>query len=335
MIPATGHDRFAALVDAARSFVLVSHLNPDGDAVGSLCSLGHYLQSLGKSVRIVNSDAAPEILRFVEAEGPRVEAYRPQTHDPVLEQADLLVLVDNSAPDRLGRMEGPMVQRADRTLCIDHHPTREVPWAHNIVDVGACATTEMIYELVTARGYRPEGDAALAIYVGLATDTGFFRFNSTTDRAHDIAAELIRRGVAPARVYGEVYERNSVAFTRLLGHALAGLRLDAGGSVASVKITHQLIEALQAEDEDTAEITTALLAMDRVRIAVLFRELPDGRIKVSLRSKGALDVHKLAIEYGGGGHLNASGIVMAGGLDQVVRTITARAMKLVQAGASR
>ena len=101
------------------------------------------------------------------------------------------------------------------------------------------------------------------------------------------------------------------------------------GAVASVKITHQLVEALQAEDEDTAEITTALLAIDHVMIAVLFRELPDGRIKVSLRSKGDLDVHRLAIEFGGGGHRNASGIVMEGGLDQVVRTVTERATSMV------
>jgi phosphoesterase RecJ-like protein len=167
------------------------------------------------------------------------------------------------------------------------------------------------------------------MYVGLATDTGFFRFNSTTARAHRIAAELMRIGVEPARTYQAIYERNSEAFTRLLGHALVGLRLDAGGAIASVTLTRKLLAELNAEDVDTSEITTTLLAMDGVVLATLFRELDDDRVKVSLRSKGDLDVHLLATQFGGGGHRNASGIVLPGPMEDVVRTITGRAATLL------
>ena len=143
------------------------------------------------------------------------------------------------------------------------------------------------------------------------------------------------RGVQPARTYQEIYERNSPAFTRLLGHALSGLRLDAGGAIASVRVTGAMIEASDADGIDTSEMTTALLAMDGVRVALLFREMPGGRIKVSLRSKGDLDVHRLASEFGGGGHRNASGIVLAGSLDEVSARIIEEARRPLEAAQGR
>jgi len=329
MISAESHRMFGELVEDARRIVLTTHINPDGDAVGSQFSLGRFLVSAGKQVRIVNRDPTPEILRFLEDAALPVEPYDAACHETVLRDADLIILVDNSAPDRLGSMEAVMGRVAAQTLCIDHHPARDAPWAHNIVDVDSCATTVMIFELTRGRGWTPDPASAEAIYVGLATDTGFFRFNSTNAHGHDVAAALLRLGVRPARAYREVYERNSVAFTRLLGRALSNLRLDAGGAIASVTLDRQLIAKLAAENEDTSEIMTTLLALDDVRVVVLFRELTDGRVKVSLRSKGDLDVHQLATEFGGGGHRNASGIVLTDRLDQVVPTILARAESLV------
>jgi phosphoesterase RecJ-like protein len=178
-------------------------------------------------------------------------------------------------------------------------------------------------------GWSPDLRAAESMYVGLATDTGFFRFASTNARSHAIAAELLQLGVQPARVYREIHERNSPAFTRLLGRALAGLRIDAGGAIASVIVTRELLEESGALEEDPAEITTPMLGLDGVRVAALYRELPDGKIKVSLRSKGILDVHKLATEFGGGGHRNASGIVIAGRIDEVVEIVTDRLSALL------
>jgi phosphoesterase RecJ-like protein len=329
MISADSHRLFGELVEAARRIVLTTHINPDGDALGSQISLGRFLVSAGKLVQIVNQDPAPEILSYLEDPALPVESYDAESHEMVLRDADLVILVDNSAPDRLGSMEPAMDRVAAKTLCIDHHPTRDAPWAHNIVDVESCATTVMIFELTRGRGWTPDLASAEAIYVGLATDTGFFRFNSTNAHGHDVAAALLRLGVRPARAYREVYERNSVAFTRLLGHALADLRLDAEGAIASVTLDRQLIERLGAENEDTSEITTVLLALDGVLLVVLFRELDDRRVKVSLRSKGDLDVHQLATEFGGGGHRNASGIVLTDRLEKVVPTILARAESLV------
>jgi len=322
------HTLFAELCGKAEDYVLTTHMHPDGDALGSEVGLARFLLSRGKRVRLVNQDPTPTPLSFLEADEHRVEVYSPDDHDEVLRSCDLIVLVDNSAPDRLGRMEGIMAEAAGHTLCIDHHPSRDTPWSHLVLDERACATAVLIYELVRGAGWTPDRHAAEALYVGLATDTGFFRFNSTDARAHDIAAELLRLGAEPPKVYRSIYERNSLAFTRLMGHALADVRVEQG-AVALVVLTRKLVRSLDAEDVDSSEITTALLAMDGITLALMFRELDGGRVKVSLRSKGVLDVHGLASEFGGGGHRNASGIVMPGTLDDVVRTVTSRATALL------
>lgn len=329
MLQTEAHDLFRRLLEDVERLVLTTHVNPDGDGIGSEIALARFLGERGKRVRIVNGDATPETLGFVEQPEGRIEVYDPGRHDKLIEEAELIVLVDNSAPDRLGRMEATMMAAAARTLCIDHHPARDAPWAHNIVDVESCATAAMIFELTRAAGWEPDFEAAQAIYVGLATDTGFFRFNSTNAEAHRVAAEVLRIGVEPAHAYQQVYERNTAAYTRLLGHALTGLTVSAGGAVASVELRRELISSLEAEEVDSGEITTPLLAMDGVRVAILFRELPGGRIKVSLRSKGDLDVHRLATEFGGGGHRNASGIVSDGPMDRVVAAVTERAAALL------
>ena len=328
MIGPEDHVAFARLVERARVYVLVTHVNPDGDAIGSQVGLGRYLQSLGHEVRLVNQDATPRELAFLEFDGPAGESYDARRHDGLLDAADAIVLVDNSAPDRLGRMEAPSTSRAAKTFCIDHHPTRKTPWAENIIDTSASATAILVHELTRARGYVPDRAAADALYAGLATDTGFFRFNSTSARALRIAAELLELGADPTRCYREVYERNSPQYTRLLGRALAGLSLSPEGGVASVSITLAMIAACGADGVDTSEITTPVLAVEGVRLAILFRELPEGKVKVSLRSKGAIDVQQLASAFGGGGHRNASGIVLPGRFDEVVTTLTERAVAL-------
>ena len=333
MLEAAQHDLFREQCDGSQSFVLVTHINPDGDALGSEIGLARFLRARGKDVRIINHDPAPPILEFIFADEPQeVETYDKALHDAVLRDVDRILLVDNSAPDRLGRMEQVMLEEAGHVLCIDHHPSREMPWGLQIVNDRCCATALMIHELVRACGWTPDLPAARAIYTGLATDTGFFRFNSTSPEAHMVAAELLRGGVHSAAIYREIYERNSLAYTRLLGHALADVRLFANGAVAAVKITRELIDRLDAETVDTSEITTALLAMDGIGVTLLFREQRDSRIKVSLRSKGSADVHALAAEFGGGGHRNASGIVADGDIDEVAEIVIARAVALTGQG---
>jgi len=332
VITPSDFESFKSVLQHAKLYVLVTHVNPDGDAIGSQVGLGRYLMSLGFEVRIVNQDETPNVLKFLEFDGPSAESYDAIRHDGLLDAADAIVLLDNSAPDRLGRMEAPVRARTAKTLCIDHHPTRGTPWARNVIDTSASATAVLVYELVRERGGVVDRAAADALYAGLATDTGFFRFNSTSSRAFRIAADLLEAGADPTRCYREVYESNTLAYTRLLGRALAAVSLDEGGAVARAGITLAMIDACGAAGVDTSEFTTPLLAIDGVRVAILFRELPGGKVKVSLRSKGELDVSLMAGEFGGGGHRNASGIVMPGRFDDVVGTVTARAVDLAENG---
>jgi phosphoesterase RecJ-like protein len=178
----------------------------------------------------------------------------------------------------------------------------------------------MIFDLTVGESWEPDRVIAEALYVGIATDTGFFRFNSSDAHAYRVAAQLVDQGAHPATVYQAVYERHSVQLTRLLGVALRGVRVD-GGSIASVVLPANLIDEIGARDVDTSEIMTSLLAMDGISVALLFRELSDGKIKVSLRSKGVVDVRLLASGFGGGGHRNASGIVTEGCLEALAEQI--------------
>jgi phosphoesterase RecJ-like protein len=332
VITPSDFDAFRSVLQRAKLYVLVTHVNPDGDAIGSQVGLGRHLMSLGFEVRIVNQDETPHVLRFLEFDGPSAESYDAVRHDGLLDAADAIVLLDNSAPDRLGRMEAPVRARTAKTLCIDHHPTRGTPWARNVIDTSASATAVLVYELVRQSGGEFDRASADALYAGLATDTGFFRFNSTSPRAFRVAADLLEAGADPTRCYREVYESNTLAYTRLLGRALASVSLDRAGAVAHAAITLEMIEACGATGVDTSEFTTPLLAIDGVRIAMLFRELPGGKVKVSLRSKGELDVSLMAAEFGGGGHRNASGIVMPGRFEAIVGTVTARAVVLAEDG---
>ena len=326
------HDLFREIVENNGSFVLTTHMNPDGDAIGSEIGLARFLIGRGKQVRIINQDPTPYALGFLERDTMEAEVYDPTTHDGILGSVDRIVLLDNSAPDRLGRLEAVMRQAADRVLCIDHHPTSGTPWNDNILDEESCATAAIVYDLLVRSGAELDLRTAEALFAGIATDTGFFRFNSTTPRAYEIAGELMRAGARPAQCFRQVYERNSAAYTRLLGLALSDLRLDADGAVASIRIQQSMVDATQTGDEDTSEMTTALLAIDGVRIAILFRETDDNHVKVSLRSKGSLDVRVLATEFGGGGHRNASGIVMQGHFDEVIERVLERATTLAGSG---
>ncbi len=328
MIGDTGHRLFERVAGSHDAVVLTTHMHPDGDALGSQLGLAAYLIDRGVSVTILNPDPVADNLAFIVDPRHQVLTFDPERHGGILRDAARIILLDNSAPDRLGSMEAAMLENTERVLCIDHHPSRQPPWADMILDQESSATAAMVHELVTRQGWNLDLAAARALFVGLSTDTGFFRFNSTNAETHRIAAELLEIGVDTAAIFQAVYERNSVAYTRLLGEALSDLRLDAGGSVASVRISGSAQDRNGARGVDTSEMTTPLLAIDGVRIALLFRELDGGDVKISLRSKGDINVHALAMKFGGGGHFNASGIVMAGDLYDVAERIIGEAVQL-------
>jgi phosphoesterase RecJ-like protein len=324
--------RLRPLFDGARTVALLTHVTPDGDGIGAEICLHSYLVSRGIDARILNTEPLPVRYRFLDARGA-VEVFDPARHDAFVRSADLIVMLDNSAPSRLGSVEEATRASRATTVCIDHHNISDPFWKVNIIDQDASATGEMVYRIVQALGGRPDFTAAQAAYVSLVTDTGYFRFGKTAPRSHQAAAEMLAQGVSPPRVYSEVFERHTAAFVRLGGIALSGLRIEEEGRLAWIVLTHQQVVDCGAEMEDTSDIVNELLTIDQVRVAALLKELPDTRVKLSFRSKGSLDVNRVAQGFGGGGHTNASGAIVPGRLADLVQPVLAPCRELLRRGA--
>jgi bifunctional oligoribonuclease and PAP phosphatase NrnA len=315
-------------VSKARRILLTTHQNPDGDGLGSEIALASYLKSVGKTPVILNPDPIPDRYRFLDPAG-EARAFDEGSGPETVRSCDLMVMLDNSSLNRLGGMEGTVRESSVVRICIDHHDTTDSFWTVNLIDETACATGEMIFDLVTALGGTIDLPSATAIYTALVTDTGHFRFSKTSPRSHRIAAELLRMGVDPARIYQEVYEQHAEGFVRLMGMALADCRLESGGALAWIAVTRKQIVECRAEEADTSEMVNQLFGIRGVRLCLLFKELSDGRVKVSLRSKGTLDVNRVAGRYGGGGHQNAAGAVLGGPLEDAIRRMVTDAGALL------
>ncbi|HKQ96320.1 MAG TPA: bifunctional oligoribonuclease/PAP phosphatase NrnA, partial [Candidatus Polarisedimenticolia bacterium] len=310
----TAAARLRPLLESARTAALVTHVTPDGDGIGAEICLHAYLVSRGIETRILNTEPLPLKYRFLDTRGA-VEVFDAAKHDAFVRGADLVIMLDNSAPSRLGSLEAATRASRATTICIDHHNLTDPFWKVSLVDPEASATGELVYRIIKTLGGRPDFAATQAAYVSLVTDTGYFRFGKTSPGAHESAADMLAQGVSPPRVYSEVFERHTAALVRLSGTALRDLRLEEGDRLAWITLTHEQVVACGAEAEDTSDVVNELLTIDGVRVAALFKGLAGGKVKISLRSKGPLDVNRIAQSFGGGGHTNASGAVLPGGLE--------------------
>lgn len=316
------------LIASKSRFVLATHINADGDGLGAQFALARFLRRHGKDVRVINTDPVPRQFRFL-LRNDEPEVFEPGKHAPVLTQADAIFLLDNSSANRLGPMRDPIRESPAPKVCIDHHPTPDTTWDMMVIDEAACATGEMIYRLIREVDGEVDPAEAEPIYVSIVTDTGNFRFSNTTPKVLTMAADLLSKGVKVPAVYQEIFERYAPSFVKLLGTALASIQQDESGQMGYITMTREMMSACGADGEDTSDIINGILTIDGTRLAILFKELADGRTKVSLRSKGSLDVNSLASEFGGGGHRNASGIVMPSSLDRAVETILPKAKALI------
>jgi len=317
----------AALARSAKT-LLTTHQSPDGDGLGSEMALASYLRTIGKSPLILNPDETPERYRFLDPSG-EIKVFDASTGPGLLRSCDLIVTLDNSSLHRLGPMEQAVREARVATLCIDHHSTTDPFWAINLIDETACATGEMIYDLIRELGGALDGRSAVALYTAILTDTGGFRFSKTSPRTHRITAVLLAAGVDPSSVYEQVYEQQPEGFIRLMGVALAGFRLEAEGRLGWIALTRRQMIECNAEQVDTSEIVNHLFAIRGVKVCLLFKELADGKVKISLRSKGSIDIHRVAVSHGGGGHQNASGAVVEGPLESAIPRIIADARALL------
>ncbi len=303
-------DLLAAFRSGGR-FLLSSHTHPDGDAIGSEAALARLLRASGRAATIWNADPAPDACSGVAANLSIHVGRTPPTGFP--DEFDFVVPLECPRLDRTG-LEDAL--RLLPILNIDHHLGNQLYGQANWVDTEAPAVAEMVLRLARALDFEIDEATATALYLGLSTDTGSFRFSNATPRAFEAAADLVRRGARPERVAAWVYESRSPGALRLLAEMLGTLELHGEERIASVRLERSMFERAGACSTDAEGLIDHPRSIRDVEATVLFRERPEGDVKVSLRSRGRVDVGAIAARRGGGGHRNAAGCLVEGREDE-------------------
>jgi phosphoesterase RecJ-like protein len=314
---------WASLLDLLRSrqrFVLTSHVRPDCDALGSELGLAGILTALGKDVRIVNAQATPANLAWIDPDR-RLESLAGGVKPADLADRDLLVVLDTSAWAQLGAMGDVAKGMRDRVLVIDHHVSEDDLSDLWFKDTSAEATARIVYEIGLRLKVPLTERIATPLYAGLSTDTGGFRFPSVSGESFRIAGRLVDAGASPTAIYRELFEQDSLARLKLVGRTLAGATTDHDGRVIYSRVRQQDIKEVGAVPADTEDLINLTLAVKGTEVAAIMIEQPDGRTKLSFRSRGPVDCSALAGRFGGGGHTAAAGAIVAGPFDAVVEKV--------------
>ncbi len=293
-------------IQDGKTFAITSHARPDGDSLGSSLGLALVLEQLGKEVAVVHADPAPRPYRSL----PGLERL---VVSPTLDgDFDGLLVLECNSLERTG-VAGLGKYRA---VNIDHHSDSGDYGFLNWIDWSAAALGEMIHELAQRLGADITPEIAANLYVALLTDTGSFQFSNTTQKTFAIAAELVAAGANPGQIAQTVYLSQPISKLRLLTAVLETLDVHPSGKIASIELTRRALNETGAEPDDTEGIVTHALSIDGVMMVAFLRQMHDGFVRVSLRSKPGYDVARVARRYGGGGHANAAGLSLSGDLGQ-------------------
>jgi phosphoesterase RecJ-like protein len=320
-----------AILDARR-IVLTTHVNADGDGTGCEAALAAWLNAAGKHVRIINPTPFPESYLFLVAQQEQI--LDPGHADAAAEiaGADLVLVLDLSEPKRLGRLSNAI--RTRPTAVVDHHLPSDVGVEGVLAqDPTACATGELLYDLLLLAQLPPPWPAAVinGLYAAIVTDTGSFRFSNTTPRAHQIAGDLLRRGVDPEDMYRKIFATVPLRRIQLLRAALDRLDVDEENGLAWITIPREMMREFNATSEDLDGMVEHARSIAGTRVAILLRETADGSTKMSLRSNGDVDVNAIARQFGGGGHMKASGALVSTSLEETREQVLEAARMAVRA----
>jgi phosphoesterase RecJ-like protein len=306
-------ERIKALVDKGRSFLLTTHMDPDGDAIGSVFALYWALKTAGKTVTIYLKDKIPYRYEFLP--GPENVLH----HLPAA-MYDVIFVVDCGNLFRVGN--GSERLKSMGTLVnIDHHSTSENFGSINLIEPDASSTGEILYEVFGRLGIHVTGEMAINLYTAIFTDTGSFRYENTNSRAFLICEEMIRLGVKPANVAQMVHENHPKERFLLLGLVLNTLETHDKDRIALAHITKAMFEKTHSTREHSDGFVEYLREIRGVEVAVLVRETDKGRYKISMRSKGRVDVARICTLFNGGGHKNAAGCSVEGSLDEAKKRL--------------
>ena len=298
----------------AQSFVLTSHVRPDCDALGSELGMLGILEAIGKDVRIVNAQATPANLKWIDPDH-RLESLAEGVKKDDLVSRDVLIVLDTSAWAQLGAMGDVAKAMREKVLVVDHHVSEDDLSDRWFKDTSAEATARIVYEIGLRLKVPLSKRIATPLYAGLSTDTGGFRFPNVSGESFRVAARLVDAGADPTAIYRELFEQDSLARLHLVGRTLAGAQASHGGRVIVSTVRQSDIKEVQAQPADTEDLVNLTLAVKGTEVAVILIEQPDGRIKTSFRSRSQVDCNALAARFGGGGHKAAAGAILPGSFD--------------------
>jgi phosphoesterase RecJ-like protein len=321
---------FHTILRGAHRVVIVTHVNPDGDAVGSALGTWNWLQSRGMECAVLLPNAAASNLQWMP--GAEHMITYSSRYDQLITEADLILILDLNALQRLGELGAQIAQSTATLVNIDHH-TYPQDFAHlALIDTEACSTCSLVAEIILAI----DGDNAITqevatcLYTGIMTDTGSFRFFRTTAEVFRLAALLISKGADPVRTYEEVINQSSFGRTRLLGIGLASMEIHADGQLCTMNVRRRDLLETGCNVDDVEGFVHHTLSIAGVRAGILFVEV-DGEIKCSFRSKGDTGVRDLAAKFGGGGHVHAAGArIRHKSFEEAVPMVTAAAIEIFE-----
>jgi len=319
------------IIQQHQKFVLTTHINPDGDGLGSEIALAEYLKFNGKQATIINKTPMANNYKFLDPFN-EILVYDAAKHLPLLEEAEVFLILDISDWARLREIGNFIKESPRQKICIDHHHCPYQFTELDVIDVKVSSTGELVFDLLRELGVTLNQRIAEAIYTCILTDTGSFRFSNTTPRAHHIIAELIEFGVNSRRIYESVYEQNTASKMRLLGMILQKLNFDCSGDLAWFNITQKMLEQTGAHPWDTEGFADFPRSIEGVEVSLMFTEIEPNRTKISFRSKGRIVVNTLAMKLGGGGHEFASGAMLEYPLQRANAIVLEEARRLFAHG---
>ena len=297
----------------ATSIGVASHIDPDGDNLGSICALKKSLEIFGKEVFLYIDDQIPRSYQFLPGVDESSEIETNRRHD-------LFFALDCADQERLGKRVGDLFDRAKTKVVIDHHLTNQGYGDLNFIEI-VSSTGELLYEILKQADLPIDREVATCLYTAISSDTGSFKYDSTSSRTHEIAADLLSHQIDLNEITINLYQRRSLAKTNLLMRAMQNLKILEDGKIALTRISLDDLDKTQAEHSDTDGIVEFIRDIDGVELAIFLKDSKRSGSKISMRSKGDIDASKIAVKFGGGGHKRAAGASFNGDLDQCQEAI--------------
>lgn len=300
-------------IEASNNIYLASHIQPDGDNIGSLLALGSAIEKLNKKVHIIKVDNIPKEYQFL----PNMHLFKESN---IEETIDLFIALDSGDIDRLG-IAKDMALKAKKLINIDHHITNENFGDLNIVLPTASATGEIVYCIIKKMGVEIDEDISTCLYVAISTDTGSFMYDNTTEHTHLVAADLLSRGIDLNNIIVNIYQSRTLERTKLFIESLNTLDMFKKGKIAIVKVTQDMLKTCKATLEDTEGIVSFIRDIENVEVACILKEISKEETKVGLRSKKKVDVSSISLKFNGGGHKRAAGCTIYDTIEKAKKII--------------